>query len=355
MPEVLIAYDVGGTNSRVHFALYENRRAVAHPDLPEPVSRPRRGTGAFIAFVEETLGMLPKGSEIAGATCAFAGPVAPDGSVCMTNWPEPRCLEREDLVEAGLPGDTRIVNDMVAGAEGVIDRVEHGGDGLVALHDPEALDTATGNVVYLAPGTGLGAATLVRTGLSDPSHVAVGCECQHTAMPVFAEDMGACLDALTKMLGRTPTWEDVVSGRGIPRVHAAIEAIEFGTEPSLPADDAEAGAIAEAAADGDPVAMRALVTYYRALGKFAQLLALAEQPCAGVFIGGRTTEVNLEIVRQGDMVREFLENRTVGQALSEVGVHVVHGDVNLAGALRIAAQAARARPPKSTFRSFGGQ
>jgi glucokinase len=244
---------------------------------------------------------------------------------------------------------------MVAGAEGVIDRVEHGGDGLVALHDPAPLDTAAGNVVYLAPGTGLGAATLVRTGLADPSHVAVGCECQHTAMPVFAEDVAEVLSAIAAMLGRVPTWEDVVSGRGIPRVHAAIEAIEFGSKPALPADDADATAIARAAADGDPVATRALVAYYRALGSFAQLLALAEQPCAGVFVGGRTTEQNLEVVERGDLVREFMDNDTVGQALTEVGVHVVRGDVSLSGALRIAAQAARARPPRSTFRSFGGE
>ena len=350
--EVLVAYDVGGTNSRVGFALFEKGCAVSLPEFAEPISRPRRGAGALLAFIEETLAMLPEGAEIAGATCAFAGPVTHENEVCMTNWPEPRCVTRGDLVGAGLPEAVRIVNDMVAGAEGVLDRVERDRHGLVPLHDPGECDPDTGNIVFLAPGTGLGAATLVRTGLDDPTHVPVGCECQHTSLPTFAGDLGLCLGALQEMLGHAPTWEDVVSGRGIARVHAALQAVEFGTTPELP-DDSEASAIAESATSGDDLAVRALTTYYRALGKFAQLLALGQQPCAGVFIGGATTSKNIEFIRRGDLVREFLDNRFVGQALAEVPVVVVEGDVNLSGALRLAAQAARARPPKTQFRSFG--
>jgi len=235
----------------------------------------------------------------------------------------------------------------------VLDRVERDDEGLIPLHSPSDCEPQSGNIVFLAPGTGLGAASLVRTGLDDPTHIPVGCECQHTMIPAFHEDLVLCFGALTEMLGHPPTWEDVVSGRGIARVYAALQAMEFGTTPELP-DDSGTSAIAEAAASGDDLAVRALATYYRALGAFAQLLALSEQPCAGVFIGGATTAKNIEVIRRGDLVREFLENPFVGQVLAEVPVHVVEGDVNLAGALRIAAQAARSRPPRAQFRSFGG-
>lgn len=349
--EVLIAYDVGGTNSRVSFARLEKGRAVPSQDLPEPVYRPRRGAGAFTAFVEETLGMLPKGATIAGAACAFAGPVTSTDEVCMTNWPEPRCVTREDLVAVGLPKATRMVNDMVAGAEGVLGELEGAGEALTPLHDPAECDPDSGSIVFLAPGTGLGAATLVRTGLADPTHVAMGCECQHTVMPAFADDMEEPLSVLGQIVGHPPTWEEVVSGRGIVRVHAALQAIEFGTTPEDPADS-DASGIAEAARGGDGTAARALTIYYRTLGHFAQLLALSAQPCAGVFVGGASTAKNIEILREGGFADEFADNGFVGQALAEVPVYVVEGDMNLAGGLRIAAHAARSRPPKAQFRSF---
>jgi glucokinase len=154
------------------------------------------------------------------------------------------------------------------------------------------------------------------------------------------------------MLGHRATWEEAVSDRGVARIHAALVSLDTGTAPQEPSD-LDALVVSEAAASGDPLAEQALAIYYRALGRFVQLLALSEQPCAGVFVGGTVTLRNLEFVRRGDLVREFLDNRFVGHALAEVPLHVVEGDVNLAGAVRIAAQAARARPPKAQFRSFG--
>jgi glucokinase len=351
--EVLVAYNVGGTNSRVAFAGFEKGRAVRLPELAEPISQPRRGTDEFLAFVQETLGMLPGGAVIAGAACAFAGPVTHGDEVCMTNWPEPRCVTRDQLVEVGLPAATRVVNDMVAGAEGVLDRIDHGGAGVTRLFDPGDRDLDSGNIVFLAPGTGLGAATLARTGLADPAHVPVGCECQHTAIPAFADDVSGWLDPLGEILGRVPTWEDVVSGRGLAYVHAALVAADSGSLPEAP-DDSGTPAIAEAALAGDTLAERALTVYYRALGRFAQLLALGAQPCVGVFLGGATTSKNIDFVLRGDLVREFLDNDLMAETLAEVPVQVVEGELNLDGGLRIAAQAARARPPKAQFRSFGG-
>jgi glucokinase len=352
MAEVLVAYNVGGTNSRMTMAGFEKGRAIPLAEFEGPLSEPRRGADEFLDFVERTLATVPEGAEIAGAACAFAGPVTHDDEVCMTNWPEPRCVTRDQLISAGLPAAVHVVNDMVAGAEGVLVRIDRADEGITRLRDTDGRRPEEGSIVFLAPGTGLGAATLARTGMADPTHVPVGCECQHTPIPAFADDARVWLEPLAEMLGHPPTWEEVVSGRGLAYVHAALSTHDDGV-PSLP-DDARTPEIAEAALAGDEVAGRALTVYYRALGRFAQLLALGAQPCAGVFIGGATTSKNLEFVQRGDLVREFLDNPVMGHTLAEVPVLVAEGELNLDGGLRIAAQAARARPPKAQFRTFGG-
>ncbi len=297
--------------------------------------------------------MLPRGTEIAGATCAFAGPVTHGDEVCMTNWPEPKCVARDDLVGVGLPAAVRIVNDMVAGAEGVLDRMDRGGVGVTSLYDPGPVDPDSGNVVFLAPGTGLGAATLARTGLADPTHVPVGCECQHTAIPAFSDEMAEWIEALAQMLGHAPTWEDVVSGRGLARLHAALQAAESGAAPELP-DDSETPAIAEAALSGDELAERALTIYYQVLGASRNCSPSARSRArASSSVARRPRRTSTSSAEETSCASSWIMMSWV-RRWPRCRCGPWKASCSLAGGLRIAAQAARARPAKAQFRSFGG-
>ena len=101
---------------------------------------------------------------------------------------------------------------------------------------------------------------------------------------------------------------------------------------------AGASTIAEAAHRGDdPQALAAVRIYYRALGHFAQTLALSYLPCAAVVIGGASTTHNRELLAESGLAETFAEHPRFGAMLSGIPVRTVDGEVNLEGGLWLAA------------------
>lgn len=348
---VVMALDVGGTNTRVRIALARDGVASPHPKHAEAVTRALDSTRTLLELVDESRGMLDSDEPLLATVFAFAGPVWRPGRVHLTNWPESPDIGAEELAAGGSLGEVALLNDVVAGALGVRTLLED--SAAVASGVLQGLRTRgrgagevlAGHAVYIAPGTGLGAATLVACG--EPGaygvHAPVACEAAHTTAGPFGDETALVFDAMTQETGTPPTWEAFISGRGLCRIHETLERLE-GIEELRPPEALEArvASIARAAADGtDPVAERALDLYYRCVGRFAQLLALIHVPCTGVLLGGATTLKNREFIERSHLLEAFLASEVMGEMLEEIPFWLVlEPDVNLRGGLAYAARLA---------------
>ena len=154
-------------------------------------------------------------------------------------------------------------------------------------------------MVVLGPGTGLGVSTAVPEGdrwLSVPGeggHVAASLD-------------GLVPDQAQKTLWREGwlPWEEVLSGRGLVRLHAALH----GTELAGPE------VITALARDGHELSRRTLSTFSALLGRRASDAALQSGAWGGVFLAGGI------IPKLGDLFyraafREAFENKGVYQDL----------------------------------------
>lgn len=339
MKDIVVAIDVGATNTRARVAEVTGagQSPLVLSDFETQVGSATE-LGAVVSRVASGAALLGK---VASAVVAVAGPVAEGGS-SVTNWHVDAAVTVGRLERAGLPaGRTSLVNDVVAGAWGALARIQSpGSDQFVELLTDPAVGGPSlggGTVVYIAPGTGLGAACLIRHGMGALGASAVGCEAQHTTASRFEGDMARAADAVADSLGRAPSWEDMVSGRGLGRIYSALRASAAAETPG-PDDDAKgARAIAELALAGtDPVAVEAVFIYYRTLGYFAQMLALAYLPCAAVVIGGASTEHNITLLRSSGLAGAFTDNDRLSGLLSRIPLYVVGGEVNLEGGLWLA-------------------
>lgn len=340
MNELVIALDVGGTNTRARIAVVNGggEPLLAAPDVTSRNASARE----LHVFVSQVVRSADGLGTVTAAVVAAAGPVTGEHSR-ITNWPSDSSIAVVDLEHAGLPsGRTQMLNDATVGAWGALARVSGVGAPTRAhpltAHDGEL---AAGNVVYVAPGTGLSSATIVRHGLGPFGATVLSSEYENTQMPRFEGEIGLVADAIAGALGRAPDWEDLVSGRGLARIHEALRSIA-GIEPmSVSDDDAHrAEAIADAArGGGDEQALTAIGVFYRTLGHFAQSLALTCLPCAAVVVGGASTERNLGLLRTSGIAETFATHRRFGDLLGAVPFYAVGGEVNLEGAVWLATRA----------------
>ncbi|MBI5230616.1 MAG: glucokinase [Coriobacteriales bacterium] len=342
MNDVLLAIDIGGTHTRFRMARLTALGIEPHPVHPETETETIGDASRLLDWIAEGSSRVGADEEPVRAVVAFAGPVSDANSLRLTNWPGAESVTLEELVEAGLPkGVTALVNDMVAGAYGLVREIEvtrMQGNPFVPLYDPEGSTAEpalpTGNIVYVAPGTGLGAAGLVRV----PSarafrYVPVASEAQHTPAPEIDAEGTRVLDWIAAHRRKaSPSWEDVVSGRGLRDVYAA-----------LGGDAERAATVAQIAAGGvsgrDKIARTALGVYYRYAGRFAQMMALAFQGSGGLFLGGTSTRHNLPFIPESGFVEAFLDNPSMGDLLRQFPVYALCDDVNIEGALYLAAHA----------------
>ena len=254
--------DVGGTNTRV--ALAEGRRLLAdtirryrnaeHPGL-ESVLR---------AFVAEEGGV-----DCAAAAVAVAGPVR-DGVGTMTNldW----ALDRATLARATRAERTAILNDLQAQghALGHIDPTKV----REILSGPEAGPHAAKLVVNV--GTGFNAAPVWD---AEQGRLVTPSECGHANLPIRTEaELRLC--RFVETAHGFPAVEDVLSGRGLERVHAWL-----GHEAGDPRE-ARAADIVEGIGSGDERSREAARVFVKIMGTVCGNLSLIHLPFGGVFLVG---------------------------------------------------------------------
>jgi glucokinase len=188
-----------------------------------------------------------------------------------------------------------LVNDYVPVAAALPTFDEHGDGKLARIGRP--LPTGTGTRLVVGPGTGLGAAALVRTG---GRQTVQATEAGHI-------DFGACDDwdlavwpFLERAKGRI-TAESVLSGPGLVRLYDAVVRMRSGKAScTTPAEVIDA-----ARKVTDPSAGEALHAYVRLLGRFAGDLALTFGAAGGVYLAGGIAPRIIDALDRGEFRAGF--------------------------------------------------
>lgn len=259
----LLVADIGGTNTRV--ALARGGR-VDRATIRRFANSAYPGIGPVLRDF-----LADAGAPACAAACiAAAGPVD-DGVATLTNldW----------TIDAGAvtrdTGLTRVavVNDLQAQGHALGHLAEGSLRPLVAARAqrPSRVKLAIG------VGTGFNAAPVHET---PAGRLVIASECGHMSLPVRREDDLRLVRFVEAAHGFAGI-EDVLSGRGLERLHA------FHARDAGRADAAGASAIMAAMAAGDdPVATATGRDFVRLLGTVAGDLALTHLPFGGIYLIG---------------------------------------------------------------------
>lgn len=337
MKEAILLLDVGGTHTRARL-VQAGEDVLKQPDIIEEKSCDISDKQTFLAFIRD---LLPGSAyTLNSAVLSFAGPVY-DQAVGMTNWREHDEIHLSDLLALGLPEQrTLLINDMEAAANCLIAYKTGAVDLTVTgLYDA---GTAAGkhfnNAILIIPGTGIGVAAIILPGAdgspSTPAHVS--CELQHTAVPDLGDDYAELADTLKRTLDKKIlTWEDFVSGKGLENVHHALRLL--GGDRDRTGERLDAGEIAgRAVAGSDKYCEAALACYYHVAGVLTQVVALAFQPFAGIYLSGGTSINNQSFIEGSSFVAALQDNAVRRGLLQSFPVYLIPEYMNLNGTLYLA-------------------
>ncbi len=294
---VLVA-DIGGTNCRLSL--------VEHAGAPHrPLARISTGSHptpeAAFESVLTTLTQRPR-----SAVLAVAGPLEGRGAqLTNANWhfdgPQ---IGRALGLEQGL-----LVNDFEAQAAS-----------LAVLGDADLTTVVSGAPepdgvrLVLGPGTGFGAAALVKRGARG---VLVPTECGHIGVGPEDPAEERIWPALKAGLARV-TIEDLLSGNGLVRFHRAVA-----SEAGMLEADVSAADVTTLALDGDPAALMAVVCFWRLLARVAGDLALAFKATGGVYISGGIVPRLLPLADKATIHAVFCSKPPMEDLAARFALHVV--------------------------------
>ncbi len=274
MTALSLVSDVGGTNTRVGLAA----EGVVRTDT---VSRFRNAEHDGLASIYAAYLAGRGNPDCAGACIAMAGPVL-HGTGRLTNrgW----TFDREELAAATGAPQTAILNDLQAQGHAVAALPAE------SLHEvvpgPAGEDHSAKLVVGV--GTGFNAVPVFRT---ETGRYVPPCEAGHATFPVLSEEDRSLARFVERNHG-FPSIEDVLSGRGLERIHAWAG----GGGTALSSTEI----MAAIERGEDPVAIRTAEAFCRALGRVAGDLSLIHLPFGGVYlVGGMANAMRPHLVRHG--------------------------------------------------------
>ena len=282
----IVAADIGGTHARFTLAAIGEDKAVR---LGEPYTARTAAHGglesAWAAFAAHLGRPLP-----AAASIAVAGNARED-VLYLTNgaW-----AIRPNGLAAALGLDrVLILNDFGAVAHAV---AQLGEEALAHLCGPDISLPPQGVISVVGPGTGLGAAQLLRV---DSHHHVIETESGHVGFAPLDEVETRIRERLSERYGRVSV-ERIVAGPALDDIYAALGGIP-------PAEDR---ALWTAAMDGaDRLAAEALERFCLSLGSVVGDLALAHGAVAVVIGGGLGLRLANHLPRSGFHERFLAKGR----------------------------------------------
>lgn len=308
--------DLGGTNARFAIADPDTRKITDEAVLPTSAAT------TLVDLVEQYLQQYPSIRPIA-ASFACAGPVT--GDRCALTNAQIEFSVDETRRQLGLDS-LLVVNDFAAVARAV---PELGPEDLVQIGDGR-LDVEP-VAVAIGPGTGLGVATVLRSGTG--WHVLAG-EGGHVGLSGLYEDEELeVLRLLRQQLG-LPSAEMVLSGPGLTRLFLTLAVIRG---HRVAAHESSPGLIVERACAGtDEHCVATLDLFCRILGATAANAALTTGSTGGVFLAGGIVRRFPDFLARSGFRERFEIHPDLGHYLQRIGTAVIVApEPGLLGALHL--------------------
>jgi len=295
--------DVGGTHAR--FAIAEtsgHRTRITHAAVLQAADYPT-GEAALAAYLKELKGPRPH-----LAVIAAAGPID-KGVVSFTNNAGWGFSEKRVARTCGFTA-VRLINDFTAQAL-CIDRLAPRDSRTIG---PDIKGRTDATAAIMGPGTGFGAAALVRDGRGRAVLTGEG---GHSAFAPEDEVEIEILRRLIKRFGEVSV-ERLVSGPGLFNLYQTLA--EMAGQPApLTAPDQ----VTHAALAGAGLARDALSRFCAILGAVAGDLALAMGARGGVYISGGIAPDIFDFLKDSDFRRRFETKDRMGDFLKAIPTRVV--------------------------------
>jgi glucokinase len=324
---MLLAGDIGGTNTRLALYSDDAMRVVREDSLPS------RSFGALEDAVRAFLG--PRPPRVAAATFGIAGPVI-GGRVKTTNLP---WLVDEQVLSKRLAIPcVRLLNDLVTIAFGAVAAPK---SALVRLQGGPPRRDKGATLAVIAAGTGLGEAALLWDG---ERHVPCGSEGSHGDFAPRNRLEWELFEFLAKRVKGRVSYERIVSGPGLGNVYDFFRDAKRMREP---ADVARAidqapdrnRAIAELGLQGKSRACKAALKVFTGVyGAESGNLALRFLATGGVFLAGGISANMSRLLATGPFLKAFRDKGRLSPLVEKVPVAIVlDPNIGLWGAARHAA------------------
>ena len=308
-PQMVLAGDIGGTNSRLMLFCAGSRSC--RPVVDETY-RSRDYSDLRIILREFLRGK----EKIASACFGVAGPVT-GGVVRATNLPwliDLRAIRRELATS-----NVEIINDLVANAYGTFMLKE---DDFQVLNPGKA---RKGNAALISAGTGLGEAILFWNG---KQHVPSSSEGGHVDFAPRNRLEVELLQLLLSRFGRV-SYERVLSGKGLFQIYQFLrDSKRYGREPKWLArkmrEEDPGAVISEAAREKrSGLCSKALDLFVSVYGSAAGNLALQTMAVGGIYIGGGIAPKIIWKLKEGTFMEAFRNKGRLSEIVAQVPVKVI--------------------------------
>ena len=298
----VILADIGGTNTRVALA---RGGIVARDSIRKFANAQSDGLPAILRSYLAEAGVARCG----GACVAAAGPVQ-GGVAEMTNlaWR----ITPADVREATGTPTVAILNDLQAQGY-ALDRLP-----VQSLRTilPGAVPAKPGPRLVVGVGTGFNAAPVHQGGAG---RLVAASECGHQSLPLRTE-ADLRLARFVEVVHGFAGVEDVLSGRGLERLHA-FHAEEAGQPADLDAQEI----MRRIAGGADAVALRTCASFVTLLGRVTGDLVLTHLPFGGLYLIGGVARAFTPYLERG-FTHAFRDKGRFSAFMDDFPVHVIEDD-----------------------------
>ena len=312
----LLIGDIGGTNAR--FALTNHDMEGYHEERILKCADYESSESAISAFLEMAKAPAPT------VICLAAAGPAKEGEVDLTNnhW----LLRESSLKKKFDVTHARLLNDFEAIAYSLptLTASDLITVGLKSAHD---LSSPNFNVGAIGPGTGLGAAGLIRR---DGYTMPIITEAGHVGFAPETALQTAVWEVLRHRFGRVSD-ERLISGKGVENIYFALA--EIYDEPSVHLEAAE---IFEQMND-NAIATESINLFFEILGQVAGNFALAHGAYDGIYIAGGIVQRYPLLLHQSSFRASFENKGRHRHIMEQIPTLLVqHPQLGLLGASVIA-------------------
>ncbi len=322
----VLAADMGGT--KVNMALYDVTGKLPKVLFKEKFhSADYKSFGSILKiFLEKYPNPLP------GCICVgVAGPVV-NGVAKFTNlnW---QISEKEIIKITGIK-KVALLNDLEATAYGFAYLMQKDFQNLY-LNKKEV----AGNILLVAPGTGLGISGLLET---EKLYSIISSEGGHSEYAPRTND-DILLYKYLKSKKKIVSWEHIVSGRGIENIYSFLRDVKKMKEPAWLLKEFKTGDIAaviseQALLKKSAICQKSMKIFIENLARFSSSMALTFKATGGIYLCGGIPPKIIQLLTEYNFNKQFLISDRMNDLLKQIPVKIVlNEETALLGAAYFAA------------------